>query len=87
MEEQAEYETGNTKDVIVFTCPNPECGVPLGVFLTLPNGQQWLQVGGIIMRNFNGSCSKCGTHIYWSVADRMLEKLIKYMIRMQQSQV
>ncbi len=83
MEERVKYETPNTEDVTIFTCPNPECNVPLGVFLTLPNGQQWLEVGGIIMRNFNGSCSKCGTHISWSVADRMLEKMIKYVIKLK----
>jgi hypothetical protein len=39
-------------------------------------GVEFLQIGGVLVRQAHGVCIKCGKEFHWSVSERMLEKLI-----------
>lgn len=56
-------------------CLNPECNAVIGKKIFIDNFE-WLQVGGIIIREARGVCANCKQGFYYSVSDRMMESLL-----------
>lgn len=71
-ESPAPYQTNN-RDV---TCPR--CDAVLGRLVDA-GGLDFIQVGGVICREIRGQCTQCGAPFYYSVSDRMMERLIALM--------
>lgn len=59
----------------VVRCFNPECRRELGR-LVHAEGADFLQVGGLLLREAHGVCIQCGQPFHWSVRDIMFERLI-----------
>lgn len=72
-ESQTLYQTNN-RDV---ACPR--CDVVLGCLVDA-GGLDFIQVGGVICREIRGQCTQCGAPFYYSVSDRMMERLIALII-------
>lgn len=61
-------------------CSNPECKCVMGKKIIIDNFE-WLQVGGVILREARGVCANCKQGFYYSVSDRMMESLLAKAIK------
>ena len=60
----------------------PRCETHIGELVRLDNGQEWLQVGPVIVRSMHGACT-CGQPFHWTVAEMMLSELIQTTLQMR----
>jgi len=60
------------EEVVSLDCSR--CGNEIGKYVKV-EGQEFLQVGGILSREAHGVCIQCGREFHWSVPDRKLGKL------------
>jgi len=65
----------------VVRCFNPDCRRDLGRLVHDDAGIDFLQVGGLLLREAHGICIQCGTPFHWSVRDVMFEKLIGRLLK------
>ena len=66
--------TKKRSENIVITCS--KCHSELGLLITI-NGIEFLQIGGVLLRQAHGVCAQCGREIHWSVPDRKFELLMQ----------
>ncbi len=64
----------------VLRCFNPECRSEVGR-LVHAEGADFLQVGGLLLREAHGICIQCGHPFHWSVRDLMFEKLLGRLLK------
>lgn len=57
-----------------LTCAR--CGVEIGRLIEV-EGEELVQVGGLVVRSISGSCARCGNGYYYSLSEKLLERLIK----------
>jgi hypothetical protein len=72
MEVRAAYVTAGDEAV---RCGN--CQAEVGRMVRV-GGEDWLQVGGLVVRNVFGVCMGCQTPFAWSAGDRLLAELLRY---------
>ena len=56
------------------------CHAVMGDLVILPNGQEWLVIGGVLSRSVHGVCKFCGETFHWTVADQALSELIRHVL-------
>ena len=58
----------------ILTCAR--CGLEIGN-LIMVKGEELVQLGGLVVRDVNGNCAKCGRPFNYSLNERRLERLIQ----------
>jgi len=70
-------------DNIIVRCV--ACGNEIGKVVTLIDGQERLEVGGLLVNVARGVCGHCGAEFHWSISDKMLSELIRRIIEMRRN--
>jgi hypothetical protein len=58
------------------------CKAELGNIVTL-NNTEFIVVGNIICEKIKGVCPNCGKGFYWSISDKVFEKIADYIKKNQ----
>lgn len=59
------------------------CGNEIGKVITLIDGQERLEVGGLLVNVARGVCVHCGAEFHWSISEKMLAELVRKVIEMR----
>lgn len=60
-----------------------QCGNEIGKVITLIDGQERLEVGGLLVNVARGVCAQCGAEFHWSISEKMLAELVRKVIEMR----
>lgn len=60
-----------------------QCGYEIGKIITLTDGQERLEVGGLLVNVARGVCVHCGAEFHWSISEKMLAELVRKVIEMR----